>query len=138
MDQPPIPDTEAGQNRCQLIREAVRSCCKEAPHLLRQLRLEPVQATAGDSLVQLLLTAPEEGFLSVAAAPVPFEQRDLLHLPEGELAVASDKAAPSRRICQAGRGRAAPGPHDQGQGDVRPTGASPGSWTYVAVRRGRA
>ncbi|HWH69246.1 MAG TPA: hypothetical protein VNT26_07660, partial [Candidatus Sulfotelmatobacter sp.] len=63
---PPI-DTEAGQHRCRLIREALMELLqRKRRHLLRQLRREPAAFTPSDSVVQLLLTSPEAGFLSVA------------------------------------------------------------------------
>ena len=138
VDQPPIPDAEAGRNRCQLIREAVIELLqKKRRHLRRQLRPEAVHATVDDPLVQLLLTAPDAGFLSVAAAPVPFEQRHLLSpFPKGELPVASDKAAPSRAFSKLVEAELRLGRAIKAGETCADLGASPGSWTYVAVGRG--
>jgi len=138
VDQPPIPDTEAGRHRCEFIREAlIELLQKKRRHLRRQLRPEPVHATVDDSLVQLLLTAPDAGFLSVAAAPVPFEQRHLLSpFPKGELPVASDKAAPSRAFSKLVEAELRLGRAIKAGETCADLGASPGSWTYVAVGRG--
>jgi 23S rRNA (cytidine2498-2'-O)-methyltransferase len=129
---------DAGQQRARLIREALLELLKrKRRHLLRQLQPNPDPFTASDSLVQLLLTSPERGFVSVASAPMPFEERHLLSpFPRGQLPPATDKAAPSRafgKLVEAelrlGRKIAA--------GEVCvDLGASPGSWTYVAANRG--
>jgi len=133
-----VVDAEAGRNRCRLIREAaVALLRKKRRHLLRQLRAEPVPFTANDSLAQLLLTAPDAGFISVAPAPLPFDARHLVSpFPKGEVPLAADKAAPSRafaKLAEAGlrlgRGIAA----DETCVDL---GASPGSWTWWAALRG--
>jgi 23S rRNA (cytidine2498-2'-O)-methyltransferase len=134
----PAPDTEAGQHRCRLIREAlIEILRKKRRHLLRHLRDEPAPFTAEDSLVQLLLTAPQAGFISVAAAPLPFEQRHLLSaFPNGEVPVASDKAAPSRAFAKLVEAELRLG-RAIGPGETCvDLGAAPGSWTYVAVARG--
>ena len=132
------PDAEAGRHRCRLIREAlIELMQKKRRHLLRNLRREPAPFTEKDSLVQLLLTTTDEGYLSVAPAPTPWEQRHLISpFPLGELEMASDKSAPSRafaKLVEAERrlGRSI----EEGQICVD-LGASPGSWTYTAVCRG--
>jgi len=101
------------------------------------LRTEPAQFTAGDSLVQLLLTAPDRGFLSVATAPLPFEQRHLLSpFPNGAVPLASDKNAPSRAFAKLVEAELRLG-RRIGPGELCvDLGAAPGSWTYVAVGRG--
>jgi 23S rRNA (cytidine2498-2'-O)-methyltransferase len=87
--------------------------------------------------VQLLLTAPDRGLLSVAPAPMPFQFRRVVSpFPKGEIPVASDKAPPSRafaKLLEAEQRlgcRIAPGE------TCVDLGASPGSWTYVALQRG--
>lgn len=129
---------EAGRHRCRLIREAlVELLQKKRRHLLRQLRPEPLPFTPNDSLVQLLLTAPASGFLSVAAAPLPFEQRHVLSpFPKGEVPLASDQAAPSRAFAKLVEAELRLGRAIQPGETCADLGASPGSWTYVAVRRG--
>ena len=129
---------DAGRHRCQLIREALTELLqKKRRHLLRQLRREPAPFTAKDSLVQLLLTTPEEGFISTATAPQPFEQRHLISpFPKGELPVAVDKAAPSRAFAKLVEAELRLGRGIRAGETCMDLGASPGSWTYVAISRG--
>jgi 23S rRNA (cytidine2498-2'-O)-methyltransferase len=135
---PPVPNREAGRQRCRLIREALMELLhRKRRHLLRRLRREPVLATANDALVQLLLMSPEAGFLSVASAPVPFEQRHLLSpYPKGEVPGASDKTAPSRAFAKLVEAERRLGRAIQAGETCVDLGASPGSWTYAAVNRG--
>ncbi len=132
------PDADAGAHRCDLIRNALLELLKDKRRrLLKQLRSEPEPFTPADSLVQLLLTSPDQGWLSIAPAPEPHALRRLLvPFPKGEIPVASDKAAPSRAFAKLveaelrfGR-RIAPGE------TCVDLGASPGGWTYVARQRG--
>jgi 23S rRNA (cytidine2498-2'-O)-methyltransferase len=132
------PDAEAGRHRCELIREALIALLqKKRRHLLRRLRREPASFTAGDSLVQVLLTAPETGFISVAAAPQPYTQRHLVSpFPKGELPVAADKTAPSRAFAKLAEAELRLGRRIQSGETCVDLGAAPGSWTYVAAARG--
>jgi 23S rRNA (cytidine2498-2'-O)-methyltransferase len=132
------PGAAAGRHRCELIREAVIDILqKQRRHLLRRLRREPAPFDASESLVQLLLTAPDRGWISVALAPLPFEQRHLLSpFPKGEVPVASDKAAPSRAFAKLVEAELRMGRAVQAGETCIDLGASPGSWTYTAVNRG--
>lgn len=132
------PSGEAGRHRCELIREALlETLQRKRRHLLRQLRKEPAPFTPTDSLVQFFLTAPDAGVLSVAQAPVPFEQRHLLSpFPKGELPVASDKSAPSRAFAKLVEAELRLGRGMRAGETCVDLGASPGSWTYVAAQRG--
>jgi 23S rRNA (cytidine2498-2'-O)-methyltransferase len=106
-------------------------------HLLRHLRPEPVPFTPDDSLVQLLLTRPDHGFLSVAQAPLPFAQRHLLSpFPKGDVPAASDKQAPSRAFNKLVEAETRLGRAIQPGETCVDLGAAPGSWTYVALNRG--
>jgi 23S rRNA (cytidine2498-2'-O)-methyltransferase len=129
---------EAGQHRCRLVREAlVEILRRKRRHLLRSLRQEPAPFTESDSLIQLLLTAPDKGFLSVAQAPLPFELRHLLSpFPLGAVPVASDRNAPSRAFAKLVEAELRLG-RQIGAGETCvDLGAAPGSWTYVAAGRG--
>jgi 23S rRNA (cytidine2498-2'-O)-methyltransferase len=132
------PDADAGRYRCQLVREAVIELLqRKRRHLLRRLRPEPMPFTSDDSLVQVLLMAPETGFISVAVAPRPFEQRHLVSpFPKGEVPIGSDKAAPSRAFAKLVEAELRLGRAIQKGETCVDLGASPGSWTYVAVGRG--
>jgi 23S rRNA (cytidine2498-2'-O)-methyltransferase len=136
--QPERVDAEAGRQRCLLVREAMLALMqRKRRHLLRQLRVQPAAFTKDDSLAQLLLTGPEAGYLSVAVAPRPFEQRHLLSpFPKGEVPMATDKAAPSRAFAKLVEAEARLGCAIQGGETCVDLGASPGSWPYVAANRG--
>ena len=129
---------DAGKNRCRLIRQnLIELLERKRRHLLRKLRTTPMPFAPEDSLVQLLLTAPETGFISIAPAPMPFEQHHLLSaFPKGEVAVASDKAAPSRAFAKLVEAELRLGSAIHRGETCVDLGASPGSWTYVAVNRG--
>jgi 23S rRNA (cytidine2498-2'-O)-methyltransferase len=129
---------EAGRHRCQLIREALTDLLhRKRRHLLRHIRREPVPFTAKDSFVQLLLTAPDTGCISVAVAPMPFEQRHLVSpFPKGEVPAASDKTAPSRAFAKLLEAESRLGRAIQAGETCVDLGAAPGSWTYVALSRG--
>jgi 23S rRNA (cytidine2498-2'-O)-methyltransferase len=128
----------AGQHRCRLIRESFRKLLqRKRRHLLRAWQAEPTPFMAGHSLVQLLFTAPDHGLLSIANAPMPFQFRRLISpFPKGDIPIASDRSAPCRAFaklleaeqrlsCRIARGET-----------CVDLGASPGSWTYVALQRG--
>lgn len=128
----------AGRHRCNLIRDAVLEQLRRRRRvLLRQLEAGTRPFLDRHSLVQLLLVSPEEGYLSVARAPLPFLNRTVLSpFPKGHLPVASDKTAPCRAFAKLVEAEQrldqaiAPGE------SCVDLGASPGSWTYVALKRG--
>lgn len=128
----------AGQNRCELVRQAlVELVVKRRRHLARYLREHVGPFWHDETLVQVLLTAPNQGFVSVAAAPLPFQQRHALAcFPGGEVAVAVDKQAPSRAFAKLVEAEMRMGRRIGARESCVDLGAAPGSWTYVAVRRG--
>jgi 23S rRNA (cytidine2498-2'-O)-methyltransferase len=128
----------AGENRCRLIHQAVhRLLQRQQRQRLRLLDSALRPFTPEPSLVQLLLTQPDSGFVSIAPAPLPFKWRRVIWpFPGGGIPVASDKAAPSRAFAKLLEA-------EQRLGcSIRPgeicvdLGAAPGSWTYVALRQG--
>lgn len=129
---------DAGRHRCQLIREAILELMrKRRRHLLRHLTAEPQPFTPTASLIQLLLTDPENGFVSVARAPLPFEQRHLISMfPKGDAPIASDPSAPSRAFAKLIEAEARLGAAIEPGQTCADLGASPGGWTYVALNRG--
>jgi 23S rRNA (cytidine2498-2'-O)-methyltransferase len=131
-------EAQAGRHRSELVRSALIELLKQKRrHLLRDLRREVAPFTEHDSLVQLLLTAPDTGFLSVAAAPLPFVQRHLVSpFPKGIVPAASDQAAPSRAFAKLVEAELRLGCRIQAGEACVDLGASPGSWTYTAVGRG--
>ncbi len=132
------PAPAAGVHRCGLIRTALLGLLKEKRrHLLRQLRADAVPFTSDDSLVQLLLTSPDHGWLSVSRAPQPHTLRRLISpFPKGEIPVASDKAAPSRAFAKLVEAELRFGRRLVPNETCVDLGASPGGWSYVARQRG--
>jgi len=135
---PQYGEGKAGQHRCELIR---RSLCerlkKRRRHLLRSLIDSEAVFDAQTSLVQCVLTSPETGWLSVAPAPLPYSLRGLISsFPSGMVPLADDKSAPSRaftKLVEAEQRLGRRIEHGQTCVDL---GASPGSWSYVALQRG--
>ncbi|MFM8469938.1 MAG: SAM-dependent methyltransferase [Limisphaerales bacterium] len=128
----------AGENRMRFIRDALRELLKKRRrHLLRSLEEAEVPFRATTSLVQLLLTAPDAGFLSVALAPQPWQlRRCVWPFQKGEVPIASDKAAPSRAFAKLVEAELRLGQRIAAGETCVDLGACPGSWTYVAVNRG--
>jgi len=87
--------------------------------------------------VQVLLTSPENGWMSVLAAPVPFELRGLVSpFLNGFVPWAEDKSAPSRAFAKLVESEKRLGVAICAGETVVDLGASPGSWSYVAIQRG--
>lgn len=128
----------AGANRMCFIRDAFRELLrKKRRHLLRFWEEEEVPFHAKTSLVQLLLTAPDAGFLSIATAPQPWHwRRCVWPFVKGEVPVAVDKAAPSRAFAKLLEAELRLGQRIAAGETCVDLGACPGSWTYVAVNRG--
>ncbi len=134
---PHFATPNAGHNRCTLIREALRQrLLRKRRHLLRRCLPAPAPFTPDASLVQALLTSPEHGWLSIAPAPQPHSHRSLLSpFPAGHVPIASDKSAPCRAFAKLVEAEQRLGrPIAPGETCVD-LGASPGSWTYVALQR---
>jgi len=128
---------DAGRTRCALIRERVlEQMGRKRRHLLKYLRREVTPFSSNDSLVQVLLTTPVTGFLSVAKAPVPWTQRIFLsHLPRGIWRPLVDKSAPSRAFNKLAEAQVRMA-REIGVGETCvDLGAAPGSWTYLAVKK---
>ncbi len=128
----------AGINRRDLITAAFREKLqKKRRALLRTLETGTAPWSEGTSLVQLYLTAPDRGILSVAIAPVPFQwRRNLWPFERGELPVAVDKTAPSRAFSKLVEAEQRLGLYIDKDETLVDLGASPGSWSYVALNRG--
>lgn len=127
----------AGVNRVRFIREAFREQLrKRRRHALRLWEQTETSFREGTSLVQVLLTAPDAGFLSAAIAPLPWQlRRCVWPFPKGELPVASDKAAPSRAFAKLVEAEQRLGLCIAAGETCVDLGACPGSWSYVALNR---
>ncbi len=131
-------DRRAGENRCRLIREAFLDRLKrKRKQLLRSFTESEAPLDPQTSLIQLALHSPESGSLSLSLAPQPWRFRTIVWpFPRGELPVAEDKAAPSRAFAKLLEAELRLGcriAHGELCIDL---GASPGSWSYVALNRG--
>lgn len=135
---PAYGEGRAGLNRCGLVREAVLERLKKRRRaLLRTLEEGAQPFSALTSLVQLALRSPDEGIVSVAPAPVPWTRRAIVSaFPEGWVPIAEDKAAPSRAFTKLVEAEQRMGRAIRKGESCVDLGASPGSWSYVALQRG--
>jgi 23S rRNA (cytidine2498-2'-O)-methyltransferase len=129
---------KAGTHRVRLIRDAVREQLqKRRRALLRSWDQSVTPFTEQTSLVQLILTAPDVGVLSVSRAPEPFTARHAISfLPAGLCAVPVDKQAPSRAFTKLVEAQTRLQLSIQPGQSVVDLGACPGGWTYIAVHQG--
>lgn len=131
---PAYGEGKAGQHRCELILTALTERLKKRRRsLLRSWQKE--FTPGGQALVQAVLTAPDSGVVS--AAPRVEDLRSILSTYiAGDIAHAEDKAAPSRAFAKVIEAELRLGEKiERGQTCVD-LGASPGSWSYVAIQRG--
>lgn len=128
----------AGANRCRLIVEALREKLqKRRRRLLRAMGKVPEVFSEGHSLVQLILSGPESGWLSLMPGPLPYRLRPVVSpFVKGEIPIASDKAAPSRAFAKLVEAELRLGRRMARGETCVDLGASPGSWSYVALERG--
>ena len=128
----------AGEHRCALIEEAVmEGLRKRRRSRIRNRLTESGPVARNESWIQLLLVSPDAGVLSVAGAPVAHAWRSgLVPVPAGRIPLAVDKTAPSRAFAKLLESEIRLGERIQPGETVVDLGACPGSWTYVAVRRG--
>ena len=135
---PAYGEGRAGSHRCALIRTALAERLKKRRRaLLRSLEAGTEPFTPATSLVQAVLTAPDTGLLSVCTAPQPHERRALIStFPAGDIAPAVDKQAPSRAFAKVVEAELRLGECLQAGQTCVDLGASPGSWSYVALQRG--
>lgn len=135
---PQYGEGKAGLHRCELIRASVLERLKKRRRrLLRSLIDSDGVFDAHTSLVQCILTSPEAGWLSACVAPQVHAHRHLISaFPRGEVPLADDKSAPSRAFTKLVESEQRLGRFiERGQTCVD-LGASPGSWSYVAIQRG--
>ena len=128
----------AGGNRCDLIRKTLAEVMKKRRrHLWRRLVDSTLPFQSDETLVQLLLISPDEGFVSVSKEPQPkMNPQWLSPFPLGLIPVAVDKAAPSRAFAKVLEAQQRLGLEIQPGERCVDLGASPGSWSYVALRQG--
>jgi 23S rRNA (cytidine2498-2'-O)-methyltransferase len=135
---PAYGEGKAGAHRCALIRESLSARLKKVRRrLLRGWEDSLLPFVPQTSLVQAVLTAPDAGWISVAPAPQPCHLRALLSaFTGGEVPVAEDKAAPARAFAKLVEAELRLGRRIERGESCVDLGASPGSWSYVALQRG--
>jgi len=135
---PQYGEGRAGLHRCELIHASLLERLKKRRrHLLRALIDSDATFDAQTSLVQCILTSPETGWLSTTIAPRAFALRSLVSsYPFGEVPLADDKSAPSRAFTKLVEAEQRLGKRIERGETCVDLGASPGSWSYVAIQRG--
>lgn len=135
---PAYGEGRAGMNRCGLIRDSLtEKLRKKRRQLLKTLEDSTEPIGHQTSLVQLALRSPEDGVLSVAVAPMAWQRRAIVSaFPEGAVPVAVDKGAPSRAFAKLVEAEQRLGQLISKGETCVDLGASPGSWSHVALRRG--
>jgi 23S rRNA (cytidine2498-2'-O)-methyltransferase len=83
------------------------------------------------------LTSPTEGWVSILPPPEAWRHRGLVSpFPTGKVPIAEDKSAPSRAFAKLVEAELRLGQRIEAGQTVVDLGASPGSWSYVALQRG--
>ncbi len=133
---PAYGEGTAGQHRCELIHAALTERLKKRRRSLFRAWVQN-DAPADIALVQAVLTAPDKGYVSAATAARAHDLRAILSpFIGGDIPHAEDKAAPSRAFAKVIEAELRLGQQiERGQTCVD-LGASPGSWSYVAIQRG--
>lgn len=128
----------AGERRAALIGEAVGDrLARRRKGLLRALEPGTAPFRPETSLAQLILVAPDRGWLSIAAAPLPFALRGIVSpFPLGEVEVPRDPAPPSRAYAKLIEAEMRLGVRIAAGETCVDLGAAPGSWSHVALARG--
>ncbi len=135
---PQYGEGKAGRHRCELILTSLMERLKKRRrHLLRSLIDSDAVFDVQTSLAQGVLTSPETGWLSATPAPRAHALRSLISsFPRGEVPLADDKSAPSRAFTKLVEAEQRLGRRIERGETCVDLGASPGSWSYVALNRG--
>lgn len=135
---PRYGEGRAGTRRAALIAGAIAEhLSKRRRRLLRALEPGSAPFTPETSLVQLVLSSPDQGWLSVAAAPLPYALRRIISpFPLGEVRVPRDPAPPSRAYAKLIEAEERLGRRIAAGETCVDLGAAPGSWSHVALARG--
>jgi 23S rRNA (cytidine2498-2'-O)-methyltransferase len=133
---PAYGEGKAGQHRCQLILTALTERLKKRRRsLFRSWQKESAPSYGAQALVQAVLTAPDAGAVSTTLMTQDLRAILSQHVA-GDIPHAEDKAAPSRAFAKVIEAELRLGHQiERGQTCVD-LGASPGSWSYVAIQRG--
>jgi len=135
----PFDDGSTGFRRGQLVYAKLLEKLKQVRRrLARRMQAEAEAPWHNDeALVQILLTSPTTGFVSVCDATTRLVMRRCVsRFVGGEIEPAVDKQAPSRAFAKLVEAEIRLGrPIREGETCVD-LGSSPGSWAYTALQRG--
>lgn len=133
------PDAPVGRARCGLIEAAIVDLLRKKRRRLLRSRVTNHERpwAADEALVQLGLIEPAAGFLSVVLPPERKRLRKTIcRFPGGIVEIPPDRAAPSRAFAKLAEVEIRLA-RQIGAGETCvDLGASPGSWTYLALARG--
>ncbi|MGC3968686.1 MAG: SAM-dependent methyltransferase [Pirellulales bacterium] len=135
----PFPDGTSGVGRAQLVEQAIGERMHEVRRRLLRRRNDDSEGAwrADEALVQVLLTAPDAGWISVVKADERERWRYCLSpWIAGRIEPAEDKLAPSRAFAKLVEAELRLGCRIAADETCIDLGASPGSWSYTALRRG--
>jgi 23S rRNA (cytidine2498-2'-O)-methyltransferase len=124
--------------RCRLIDEGLTEVLRKRQRRLLRARIASEAAWATDeAFVQLCLTSPEAGFVSLGLPEVRHRlRRCLSRFPGGEVTVSFDRRPPSRAYLKLLEAQARLGRRIHVGETCVDLGASPGGWTWVALEQG--
>jgi 23S rRNA (cytidine2498-2'-O)-methyltransferase len=135
----PFADGSSGAGRAKLVEQAIEERMREVRRRLLRRRNEDSEAAwrLDEALVQVLLTAPDAGWISVVDAA----QREawkycVSPFVAGRIEPAEDKLAPSRAFAKLVEAELRLGCAIAAGETCVDLGASPGSWSYTALKRG--
>jgi len=127
-----------GRRRCQLIRENIDSLLrKKQRRLLRTQTAADEPWNDGEALVQVGLATTTSGYFSLCEAPLRIQLRRMISpCAGGAVEIAPDRQAPSRAFAKLVEAERRFGQRISAGQTCVDLGSSPGSWAYVALKRG--
>jgi 23S rRNA (cytidine2498-2'-O)-methyltransferase len=131
-------DGPVGRRRCQLIRENIESLLrKKQRRLLRTQSAADGPWAADEALVQVGLTDPTNGYFSLCDSRLRIELRRMIApFSGGIVEIPADRNAPSRAFAKLAEAELRLGRSIGAGQTCVDLGSSPGSWAYLALRRG--
>jgi 23S rRNA (cytidine2498-2'-O)-methyltransferase len=134
----PFADGSSGAGRAKLVEQAIVERMREVRRRLLRRRNEDSTAAwrPNEALVQVLLTAPDAGWISVVDTGEREAWRYCVSpFVAGRIEPAEDKLAPSRAFAKLVEAERRLGRQIAAGETCVDLGASPGSWSYTALRR---
>lgn len=127
----------AGERRCELIHEGITELLRRRAYGKFKLLQKSQNIHSAATLVQLCLSTPHEGFLSLLpASRYPEFASQLSPFPGGQVKIPPDNRPPSRAYRKLLEAEIRFGDSIRRGNHVVDLGGSPGGWTYIALHRG--